>query len=154
MPMNPAFADQPFYDLTTRLFRYVSEHNFDDLAALCDDDFGIVDLGPSGQSVVIDTREEWENWFHNLFGKLDEMGAETDTEITDYQALVSGDLGYSVVKFTQRLNVQGTDHFFPCIVTIVWKNTPAGWKESRWHVSLVGQPETGGSETGSETGSR
>lgn len=135
--MSSAFSDKPFFELTERLFRAVSEHNFDELAMLCDDDFGIVDLGPSGESVVIDTRAQWENWFHSLFAKLEEMGAETDTEITDYNALVSDSMGYSVVKFTQRLNVAGQDSFFPCIVTIIWKNTAAGWKESRWHVSLL-----------------
>lgn len=135
--MSTSFADRPFFDLTQRLFHYVSTHNFDDLADLCDDDFGIVDLGPAGESAVIDTREEWENWFHSLFEKLDAMEAETDTEITDYNALVQGDLGYSVVKFTQRLNVKGVDNFFHCIVTIIWKNTPDGWKESRWHTSLL-----------------
>jgi hypothetical protein len=144
--MSTSFADRPFYDLTERLFRYVSEHNFDDLAELCDDDFGIVDLGPAGESVVIDTREQWERWFHSLFEKLDAMGAETDTEITDYNALVSGDMGYSVVKFTQRLNVQGVDNFFHCIVTIIWKNTRTGWKESRWHVSLLSVDRPEGSQ--------
>lgn len=135
--MSSAFSSQPFYAETRRLFDYVSSHNFDDLAALCDDDFGIVDLGPAGESVVLDTREEWENWFRSLFAKLDEMNAETDTEITDYNALVRGELGYSVVKFTQRLGVGGVNQYFRCIVTIIWKKTPAGWKESRWHVSLV-----------------
>lgn len=135
--MTSRYAEKPFFALTERLLQYVSEHNFDDLAALCDDDFGIVDLGPSGESVVIDTRAEWEQWFHNLFQKLEEMKAETDSQITDYNALVSGDLGYSVVKFTQRLSVEGTESYFHCVATIIWKNTPDGWKESRWHLSLL-----------------
>lgn len=131
------FEHLPFYDETVRLFTYVSEHNFDDLAELCDDDFGIVDLGPSGESVVVDDREGWENWFHTLFAKLDAMNAETDTEITDYKALKHDTMGYSVVKFTQRLGMDGKDAFFHCIVTIIWKKTDDGWKESRWHVSLL-----------------
>jgi hypothetical protein len=131
------FQDQPFFDETQRLFRYVSEHNFDDLADLCDDDFGIVDLGPSGESVVIDDRAGWEIWFRTLFAKLEDMQAETDTEITDYHALKHETMGYSVVKFTQRLGVGGKDAFFHCIVTIIWKKTDKGWKESRWHTSLL-----------------
>lgn len=131
------FETQPFFEETQRLFHYVSTHNFDDLAALCDDDFGIVDLGPSGESVVVDDRAGWEKWFHDLFATLDEMQAETDTEITDYKALKHETMGYSVVKFTQRLGVGGKDAFFHCIVTIIWKKTDAGWKESRWHVSLL-----------------
>jgi len=131
------FEHLPFDDETVRLFTYVSEHNFDDLAELCDDDFGIVDLGPTGESVVVDDREGWENWFHTLFAKLDAMNAETDTEITDYKALKHDTMGYSVVKFTQRLGMDGKDAFFHCIVTIIWKKTDEGWKESRWHVSLL-----------------
>ena len=68
--MSSSFAGQPFFAETQRLFRYVSDHNFEDLAALCDDDFGIVDLGPGGESVVIDTREEWEKWFRTLLPSL------------------------------------------------------------------------------------
>ena len=132
-----AFEKRPFFAETKRLFQYVSEHIFDDLAALCDDDFGIVDLGPAGENVVVDDRAGWEQWFHDLFAKLDGMNAETDTEITDYQALKHETMGYSVVKFTQRLGFGGQDAFFHCIVTIIWKKTADGWKESRWHVSLL-----------------
>lgn len=44
---------QPFAEETKTLFRSVSEQDFDTLATLCDDDFGIIDLGTEGQNVVI-----------------------------------------------------------------------------------------------------
>lgn len=128
---------QPFAAETKTLFRCVSEHDFDTLAALCDDDFGIIDLGTEGQSVVVETRQEWENWFHTLFAKLDAMNAHTATEIQKYQALQQGDMGYSVVDFCQTLTVNGQTARFNCVTTIIWKRTEDGWKESRWHCSLI-----------------
>lgn len=138
--MTPITAsDQPFFAETRRLFDYVSTHNFDALAALCDDDFGIVDLGPSGENIMIRTRAEWENWFRTLFAKLTEMQAATDTDITDYKALQMADMGYSVVEFCQNLRVGGQVGRFQCVTTIIWKKTSQGWQESRWHVSLLSQ---------------
>lgn len=128
---------QPFADETTTLFRCVSQHDFDTLAALCDDDFGIIDLGTEGQSVVIETRAEWENWFHSLFERLDQMQAHTATEILKYQALESGDMGYSVVDFCQLLTLDGHTARFYCVATIIWKRAAGAWKESRWHCSLI-----------------
>ncbi len=133
----PEMDTQPFATETQTLFRCVSEHDFDTLAALCDDDFGIIDLGTQGESVVVETREDWENWFHTLFAKLDTMDATTRTEIERYQALVNGDMGYSVVDFCQVLTVGGHDARFYCVVTIIWKRVGDTWKESRWHCSLI-----------------
>jgi hypothetical protein len=129
--------DMPFASETKTLFRCVSEHDFDTLADLCDDDFGIIDLGTEGQSVVVETRADWENWFHNLFAQLDAMNAHTATEIQKYQAMKQGDMGYSVVDFCQTLTVGGETARFNCVTTIIWKRTEAGWKESRWHCSLI-----------------
>lgn len=127
----------PFAEETQTLFRCVSQHDFDTLAALCDDDFGIIDLGTQGESVVIETRQEWEDWFHSLFKKLDDMNAETRTEIQKYQALQMGDMGYGVVDFCQLLTVGGHTSRFYCVVTIIWKRVNDAWKESRWHCSLI-----------------
>lgn len=127
----------PFAEETRTLFRCVSEHDFDTLAALCDDDFGIIDLGTEGQSVVVETRADWENWFHTLFKQLDDMKADTRTEIQKYQAIEMGDMGYGVVDFCQLLTVGGQTARFYCVVTIIWKRVGDAWKESRWHCSLI-----------------
>lgn len=133
----PDMDAQPFAAETRTLFRCVSEHDFDTLAALCDDDFGIIDLGTEGQNVVVETRAEWEDWFHTLFAKLDTMQATTRTEIEKYRALVNGDMGYSVVDFCQLLTVGEQTARFYCVVTIIWKRDGDAWKESRWHCSLI-----------------
>jgi len=133
----PEMEGMPFAEETKTLFRCVSEHDFDTLALLCDDDFGIIDLGTEGQSVVVETREDWENWFHTLFARLDEMNAHTATEIQKYQALQMGDMGYGVVDFVQLLTVNGQTARFHCVTTIIWKRVGDEWKESRWHASLI-----------------
>lgn len=131
------WAGEPFFAQTVELLRSVRDHDFDSLAELCDDDFGIVDLDQSGGSVMIRTRGEWEAWFRRLFSELDAAAADTDSEIVNYQAVAATDLGYSVVEFQQSLSAGGHTGLFDCVATIVWKQTPAGWKEARWHVSLL-----------------
>ncbi|MEL7208201.1 MAG: hypothetical protein AAGK32_08235 [Actinomycetota bacterium] len=83
------FADRPFFADTVALLRSVRDHDFDTLANLCDDDFGIVDIAPDGGSVPIRTRTEWEGWFLELFATLDAMKAATDSEITGYESVVT-----------------------------------------------------------------
>lgn len=131
------WAGEAFFAETVELLRSVRDHDFDSLAVLCDDDFGIVDLDQSGASVMIRTRAEWEAWFHRLFAELDAAAAATDSEILNYDAVAGTDLGYSVVEFRQSLTAGGQTGLFDCVATIVWKRTEAGWKEARWHVSLL-----------------
>ncbi len=131
----------PLLEHTQRLFSYVSTHNFDDLAALCDDDFGIVDLDPEGKNVMIRTRTEWEQWFQTLFQKLKAMGAKTTTTITKYDVLPGSELTMTVVEFDQHLHLNDQTHDFGCVATIVWKLIDGDWKEARWHVSLIDAPK-------------
>lgn len=131
---------KPFYQQTLTLFKWVSSHDFDTLADLCDDDFGIIDLDPEGRSVPVANRAEWENWFRMLFARLDEINAHTYTEIRTYDALQTSEMGYSVVNFDQFLEVGEQNLKFNCITTLIWKRTDQGWKESRWHCSLIQAP--------------
>jgi ketosteroid isomerase-like protein len=132
------FVEEPFFEETLTLLRAVREHDFETLANLCDDDFGIVDIAPDGSGVPIRTRAEWEAWFRDgLFPKLEALGADTDSEVTGYQALVSGNLGYGVLDFRQSLVIGELVATFDCIATIIWKQTATGWKESRWHCSVI-----------------
>ena len=131
---------KPFYEKTILLFNYVRDNNFEDLAQLCDDDFGIVDIDTDGGSKMIRNRQEWENWFHELFAKLKAMNARTDTEILAYDAIATQEMGYSVVEFCQRLYVNDKVGKFYCVATIIWKKNSNGkWKEARWHASLLRQ---------------
>jgi len=131
------YVDRPLFTETLTLLRCVRDHDFDTLSRLCDDDFGIVDVDPSGAPVPIRTRVEWEAWFRGLFGTLSAMQAETDSEVLDYVAVQGDDLGYSVLDFRQTLSVSGLVATFDCIATIVWKLTPDGWREARWHASVI-----------------
>lgn len=131
------FAKRPFYAETISLLRSVRDQDFDTLSELCDDDFGIVDVDPSGNARPIKNRVEWERWFHELFATLDTMGATTDSEILDYKAMVQGTMGMSVLDFRQTLVVGDAVASFDCVATIVWKQTDTGWREARWHASVI-----------------
>lgn len=130
-------AGKPFLAETLTLLRSVRDHDLATLSGLCDDDFGIVDIAPDGGNVPIRTRAEWEGWFRSLFAQLDAMGAATDSEILAYDALATGDLGYGVLEFRQSLTVGPHTATFDCVATIVWKRTAEGWRESRWHCSVL-----------------
>lgn len=143
------WADTPFFSETVELLRSVRDHDFESLAELCDDDFGIVDLDQSGGSVMIRTRTEWEAWFRRLFSELGAVSASTDSEIVDYHASEATDMGFSVVEFRQSLGLGELIAYFDCVATIVWKRTPDGWKEARWHVSLLSSDIPDGFPVGS-----
>jgi SnoaL-like domain len=136
------FAGRPFLTETLTLLRSVRDHDYDTLAALCDDDFGIVDGDPAGVISIIRTREEWERWFLGLFATLRQLGARTDSEVLRYDALQHATMGFSALEFRQFLEIDGSTATFECVATIVWKLTPSGWREARWHVSVVGSHGT------------
>lgn len=132
-----AALERPFAQETAELFASVRDHDLDTLAARCDDDFGIVDIDPTGGSKVIRTRAQWHDWFVSLFAELSAMQADTDTLIESYDAVEWAETGMSVVEFVQLLTVGGLTGRFHCIVTIVWKQDEGRWREARWHTSLV-----------------
>ena len=134
---HPDFESQPFFAETVELLRSVRDHDFETLAQRCDDDFGIVDIAPDGGNVAIRTRAEWEGWFHGLFGQLDAMAAETDSEILAYNALETAEMGFSVLEFRQILSIGELVATFDCMTTIVWKKIEDKWIEARWHGSVL-----------------
>jgi hypothetical protein len=134
--------DKPFFAQTQQLFANVRDHNFDALAALCDDDFGIIDINAEGGTMVVRDRAGWEAWFRGLFAQLDTMQAQTWSEITNYEAVQTAEMGYSVVDFDQLLVLPGQRLRFSCLSTIIWKKVGEEWKEARYHSSLLGvKPE-------------
>ena len=133
----PEFDEKPFFAETIQLLRSVRDHDFDTLAELCDDDFGIVDIAPDGTNVAIRSRSEWEAWFHGLFTQLDTMHASTDSAVIAYDAIKTDEMGFSVLEFRQSLVVGDLTARFDCMTTIVWKRVDGAWREARWHGSVL-----------------
>ena len=131
------FVDKPFFNLTKEMLDCVRDFNFERLANICDDDFGIIDINTEGGSEIIRDRKGWENWFTGLFSKLDSMNAKTWSEITHYEAIQHETLGYGVVDFDQVFHAGETRLRFKVIATIIWKLVDGEWKESRYHSSLI-----------------
>lgn len=131
------FAHRPFYAETLALLEAVRDRDLDRLEALCDDDFGVVDTDLAGRTRPIRNRVEWERWFLGTFATLDSLGAYTDAEVLSYKATRHGAFGFSVVEFRRSVTVAGHTAVFDIIATIVWKQTPTGWREARWHGSVV-----------------
>ena len=133
----PEFEGRPFFAETVELLRSVRDHDFATLAARCDDDFGFVDIAPDGGNFAVRSRAEWEAWFHGLFGQLEAMNADTDSEILAYDAVESDSMGFSVLEFRQTLSIGDLEASFDCMTTIVWKRVEDRWIEARWHGSVL-----------------
>lgn len=131
--------DQPLREQTQALLDAVNALDLDALRAMVDDDYGIVDVDPEGRSVVIDGKPEWDAYMERNFAAMQAGGAVLSSRIVDYHGEADDRLGYSVVRFVQRVEIGGVVIENPCIATIVWKQTPEGWKEARWHCSLDAQ---------------
>lgn len=131
------FATEPYIAETKELLAAVNTRDIDALLGLGDEDFAVIDVDPTGQSPAARMEPEWEPWFRRYFGLLDALNATTDSEIAAYRAISTSELGYSVVEFHQHVVGAGLLAVFDCIATIVWKMTDDGWKEARWHCSVV-----------------
>ncbi len=134
-------TQKPFFDLTVEMLECVRDHNFARLAQICDDDYGIVDINTEGGSEIIRDRAGWERWFTGLFEQLERMQAQTWSEITNYEAMESAEMGYSVVDFDQMFIAGNQRMRFSVLATIIWKKTEHGWQEARYHSSLTGVKE-------------
>jgi hypothetical protein len=115
----------------------VVRHDFDTLAALCDDDLGIVDAGPDQKPVAIRDRVGWEARLRSLFGQLAAMGAATDSRITGASRASEPTWASPGCFRPAPRHRPGRTGTFECTATIVWKLTPDGWKELCWHVSII-----------------
>lgn len=129
---------KPFFELTQEMLNCVRDFDFGRLSEICDDDYGIVDINTTGGSEIIRDRAGWEAWFRGLFLKLKVMNASTWSEITQYEVVTGEDMAYSVVDFDQILITSEKKLRFGVVATIIWKKTPHGWKEARYHSSLKG----------------
>lgn len=138
VPNYPREMQQkPFFDLTLEMLNCVRDHHFDRLAQICDDDYGIVDINTEGGSEIIRDRAGWEKWFAGLFKTLDQIQAQTWSEITNYEAEQTSEMGYSVVDFDQMFIAGDKRMRFSVIATIIWKKVGEIWKEARYHSSLI-----------------
>ncbi|WP_322411337.1 YybH family protein [Microbacterium invictum] len=128
-------STEPLRMQTQALLDAVNALDLEALRAMVDDDYGIVDVDPQGRSVVIDSTAEWEAYMATNFAAMRTAGAVLSSRVVGYHGEEAGDLGYSVVRFVQRVEIGDSVIENPCIATIVWKRTPGGWKEARWHCS-------------------
>ncbi|MEI3868364.1 nuclear transport factor 2 family protein [Microbacterium sp. CCNWLW134] len=127
--------DDPLRPQTQALLDAVNALDLDALRAMVDDDYGIVDVDPQGRSVVIENKDAWDAYMTTNFAAMRAAGAALSSRVTGYHGEEAGEMGYSVVRFVQRVQIGETVIENPCVATIVWKRTPEGWKEARWHCS-------------------
>lgn len=129
-------TQSPFYEQTQAMFNAINTLQLDDLRTLVADEYGIVDIDPEGKTVVINSVDEWETYMAENFAAMQDANAALSTEVKSYHGEVMGDMGYSVVRFIQTVDLHVRTLHSHCVATIVWKYTDGQWKEARWHCSL------------------
>lgn len=121
------------------LVNAVRDHDLQGLTTLCDDTFGIVDLGPDGTAVAVEDPAGHREWFSTLFARLEEMDAATWTELTRLRSQLLGqDAALVDLRMTQSLRIGEQTGRFHCAGTVVFKRVEGRWVEARWHLSLLG----------------
>lgn len=124
--------NQAFYWETRAALEAVNELRFDDLRAMLDDAYGTVDVDATGHLKLVSSKAQWESNLARLEGL---ENTQVDSEILEYQGIQSGNLGYSVVRFSQT--AQWSDGLLSscCVATLVWRCGEEGWKLLHWHAS-------------------
>ena len=126
------------YQHTERLLSAVNQLDLPKLRNMVDDDFGIVDVDPEGNPIVINTMEEWESYMEKNMLTMQQLHARLSYEIDEYHENVSDSMAYVVVRFVQQVHIpEKQEMSHSCIATVVWKKTEDGWKEARWHCSRL-----------------
>lgn len=126
------------YQNTEELLSAVNTLDLPKLRTLVDDDFGIVDVDPEGKAVIINDMKEWEAYMENNMIAMQSLDAKLSFEISEYNERVANELAMVVVKFQQQVHLpESPKSVYDCIATIVWKQSPDGWKEARWHCSRI-----------------
>jgi ketosteroid isomerase-like protein len=126
------------YQHTERLLSAVNQLDLPKLRNMVDDDFGIVDVDPEGNPIVINTMEEWESYMEKNMLAMQQLHARLSYEIDEYHENVSDSMAYVVVRFVQQVHIpEKQEMSHSCIATVVWKKTEDGWKEARWHCSRL-----------------
>jgi DNA-binding NarL/FixJ family response regulator len=72
---------QPFFEQTLALFDAVNSLRLDELRELVDDDYGIMDVDPAGETVVIESKAEWDEYMVRNFAAMEAAGARLETEV-------------------------------------------------------------------------
>jgi len=126
------------YQHTERLLSAVNQLDLPKLRNMVDDDFGIVDVDPEGNPIVINNMEEWESYMEKNMLAMQQLHARLSYEIDEYHENVSDSMAYVVVRFVQQVHIpEKPEMSHSCIATVVWKKTEDGWKEARWHCSRL-----------------
>jgi ketosteroid isomerase-like protein len=140
-PLTPA-DEATFRALTERPFTAVNALDLEGLRGLVDDDFGIVDVDPTGRTVLIDDLPGWDAYMREQMAAMRAAGAALRTDVLDHRASVGTDLAHSVVRFRQHVDLPGGPTLvYDCVATVVWKlGADGAWREARWHCSPLGPP--------------
>ncbi|HAA10445.1 MAG TPA: hypothetical protein DCE41_01630 [Cytophagales bacterium] len=123
--------------LTEVLLKAGNKLDLNRLIQLTTDDHQRVEVDGTGKSVVLTRPTEWMEFLRRSFASLKSVQDRLDWEILDFQEQVGDTLGVVKMKYRQTGLVAGKLAMQLFWVSLVWKETEEGWKNSFWHASRL-----------------
>ena len=118
---------RPFYAETVALLNAL-RNNHPILLSHAIDQLGVVDIDPDGRIEVI--RDD------DTFAQRHSSSAPaTQIEIVDFRSVRGMVMGSAVAEFVERRAVDGHPIAVRAIASIVWTQTPDGWRSAGFHIS-------------------
>ncbi|MEL6538089.1 MAG: nuclear transport factor 2 family protein [Bacteroidota bacterium] len=130
-------SHSPLRALTEVLLKAANRLDLARLTQLVSEDHQRIEIDGSGKSIVLTRPVEWMEFLRRSFAALKSVQDKLDWEILDFTEQVEDSLGIVRLKYRQTGLVAGqlaTQLFW---VSLVWKQTEEGWKNSLWHASRL-----------------
>jgi len=134
---TPTMSNSTLRTLTELLLKASNRLDLNRLVQLTTEDHQRVEVDLSGKPVVLLRAAEWKEFLRRSFATLKGVQDRLDWEILDFQEQIGDTLGVVKMKYRQTGMVAGQMANQLFWVSLVWRQTEEGWKNSLWHASRL-----------------
>lgn len=123
------WASRPFYAETIALLNAL-RNNHPVVLSHAVDQLGVVDIDPDGRVEVVRDDRRFDE-------RRSTSGAtgSSEIEVVDFRSLRGMVMGSAVAEFVERRTVDGAEVSVRAIASVVWTQTPDGWRSAGFHIT-------------------
>ncbi len=122
------WAAKPFFAETVALLNAL-RNNHPVLLSHAVDQLGVVDIDPDGRVEVMRDEQQFSS------RRSGSAPSTTEIEIVDFRSLRGMVMGSAAAEFIERRVVNGHPVAVRAIASVVWTQTPDGWRSAGFHIS-------------------
>ena len=122
------WASRPFFAETVALLNAL-RNNHPVLLSHALDQLGVVDIDPDGRVEVIRDERRFNQ------RQSEPNPGSTEIEIVDFRSIRGMVMGSAAAEFIERRTVNGHPIAVRAIASVVWTQTPDGWRSAGFHIS-------------------